>query len=175
MPPWLVAEGPAAYYCWGMQRMQATTAARALTFLAALAALSSLCLVSATAWADPAGIIKTLSGPMSVVRGGATMPATVGMALEAKDVVRTGAAAAVGITLADDSGLSAGPETELVLEEFAFDSTTHDGTAITRLRRGTLSVASGKLAKRSPEAMKVRTPQSVLGVRGTLFAVKVVE
>ena len=83
MPPWLVAEGPAAYYCWGMQRMQATTAARAVTFLAALAALSSLCLVSATAWADPAGIIKTLSGPVSVVRGGATMPATVGMALEA--------------------------------------------------------------------------------------------
>jgi hypothetical protein len=32
---------------------------------------------------------------------------------------------------------------------------------------------SGKIAKQSPDAMKVRTPASVLGVRGTEFVVKV--
>jgi hypothetical protein len=40
------------------------------------------------------------------------------------------------------------------------------------LKRGTLAVVSGKLAKQSPDAMKVRTPAAVLGVRGTEFLVR---
>ena len=33
-------------------------------------------------------------------------------------------------------------------------------------------IESGKLAKQSPEAMKVKTPAAVLGVRGTEFLVR---
>jgi hypothetical protein len=35
-------------------------------------------------------------------------------------------------------------------------------------------VISGKIAKQSPEAMKVRTPAAILGARGTEFFVQVV-
>ena len=34
-----------------------------------------------------------------------------------------------------------------------------------------LTIETGKIAKQSPEAMKVRTPATVLGVRGTEFVV----
>ena len=37
---------------------------------------------------------------------------------------------------------------------------------------GTLAAVSGKIAKQSPGAMKVRTPSAVLGVRGTEFAAR---
>ena len=57
--------------------------------------------------------------------------------------------------------------------DFAFDATTHQGKMDATLSKGTLSVVSGKLSKQSPEAVKVRTPASVLGVRGTEFLVKV--
>ena len=40
------------------------------------------------------------------------------------------------------------------------------------LQKGTLAVVSGKLAKQSPDAMKVRTPAAILGVRGTEFLVR---
>jgi hypothetical protein len=36
-------------------------------------------------------------------------------------------------------------------------------------------VISGKMVKQSPEAMKIRTPASILGVRGTEFVVKVAD
>jgi hypothetical protein len=36
-------------------------------------------------------------------------------------------------------------------------------------------VVSGRIAKQSPEAMTVRTPFAVLGVRGTEFAVSAYE
>jgi len=34
-------------------------------------------------------------------------------------------------------------------------------------------VISGRIAKQSPDAMTVRTPSAILGVRGTEFLVKV--
>jgi hypothetical protein len=34
-------------------------------------------------------------------------------------------------------------------------------------------VISGKMVKQSPEAMRVRTPTSIMGVRGTEFVVRV--
>jgi hypothetical protein len=43
------------------------------------------------------------------------------------------------------------------------------------MQRGTLAVVSGQIAKRSPGAMKVKTPTTILGVRGTTFAVQVEE
>ncbi len=41
------------------------------------------------------------------------------------------------------------------------------------IRRGTLSVASGRIAKKTPESVDFHTPTSVLGVRGTEFVVEV--
>ena len=46
------------------------------------------------------------------------------------------------------------------------------GSKLYSLSEKTLSVVSGKLAKQSPDAMKVKTPAAVLGVRGTEFLVR---
>ncbi len=91
--------------------------------------------------------------------------------MRAGDTVVTGASGSVGITFIDNSRISAGPGSTLVINRYAFDQTTHAGTFDTTLRRGTLAVASGRLAKQSPEAVTVRTPTMVLGVRGTEFLV----
>jgi hypothetical protein len=90
----------------------------------------------------------------------------------AGDVVTTGTDGSVGITFADNTLLSAGPNSVLSIDRFVFDSTTHQGSFESSLRRGTLAVVSGKLAKQSPEAMKVKTPAAMLGVRGTEFLVR---
>ena len=121
------------------------------------------------------GQIKTAKGQVSVERKGQALPGQVGMLLEASDVLKTGADGAVGLTMRDNSLLSAGPNSILALERFEFDPTTSQGRFDSQLRRGTLSVVSGRIAKQSPEAMTVRTPSAVLGVRGTEFVVAVDE
>ena len=128
-------------------------------------------LVPAVALAQDIGRIKVVQGTVHVERAGATLPATVGTTLRQGDVVVTGRDGAVGITLNDDSRLSAGPESVLALDHFVFDSTTHAGRLETTLRRGTLAAVSGKIARQSPDAMKVRTPSTIVGVRGTEFVV----
>ena len=121
------------------------------------------------------GQIKVATGQVSVERKGQSLPGRVGLVLEADDVLRTGADGSVGITMRDNSLLSAGPNSILTLEHFEFDPTTSEGRFDARLRRGTLAVVSGRIAKKSPQAMTVRTPSAVLGVRGTEFVVSVDE
>lgn len=117
------------------------------------------------------GQVKIAKGPVTIERGGQSLPATVGMRLETADVVKTGADASVGITMGDNSLLSAGPNSILSLDRYEFDATTNRGRFDSSLSTGSLTVVSGRIAKQSPDAMTVRTPFAVLGVRGTEFAV----
>lgn len=119
------------------------------------------------------GRVKVAKGAVSIERAGGRIVATPGMLLVVSDVVRTGADGAVGITMSDNSLLSAGPNSALALERYAFDSTTHQGRFDATLNRGTLAVVSGKIARQTPDAMTVKTPAAILGVRGTEFVVAV--
>ncbi len=138
-----------------------------LLLLCAVVALPSL--------AADAGRIKVSKGEVQIERDGKRLPAPVGTTVQARDTVKTGPDGSVGITFQDNSLLSAGPNSELVIERFVFDSTTHKGEFDTVLKKGTLAVVSGQIVKQSPEAMRVKTPAAIMGVRGTEFVVKVDE
>ena len=139
-----------------------------LPWLSLLALLAVYC---ACAGAAEIGQVKIAKGQVDVERKGQTMPAKVGMRLETADVVKTGADGSVGITMADNSLLSAGPNSILSLDRFDYDPTTNQGRFDTLLQKGSLSVISGRMAKQSSDAMTVRTPSAILGVRGTEFVV----
>jgi len=132
-----------------------------------------VCLVPCAACAEDIAQIKVAKGAVFIERGGKRMPARVGTRVQGTDTIITGADGSVGISFVDNSLLSMGPNSELAIERFAFNSTTHEGTFNTSLRKGTLAVVSGKIAKQSPTAMKVKLPASILGVRGTVFLVRI--
>jgi hypothetical protein len=117
------------------------------------------------------GQIKISRGSVTIERGGQTLKADSGTRVQTADVVRTGSDGSVGITMTDNSLLSAGPNSVLALDRYEFDATTSQGRFDASLRKGTLAVVSGRLAKQSPEAMTLRTPSAILGVRGTEFVV----
>jgi len=127
------------------------------------------------AQAADAGRVKVSKGSVTIERGGARLPAPVGTPVQQSDVVVTGADGAVGISFADSSLLSAGPNSILVISKFAFDPTTQKGEFDTELRKGTLTAVSGRIVKQSPGAMRVKTPAAIMGVRGTQFAVRVAD
>ena len=110
---------------------------------------------------------------MHIERKGQKMVAQEGMFLYSEDIIRTTANGSVGVTLRDSTLLSAGVNTVLELEKFAFDSTTHDGNMAAKVHKGTVAVVTGKLAKNNPESVRFSTPTTVLGVRGTEFVIEV--
>ena len=127
--------------------------------------------LAATAHAADIGQIKVAKGQVAIERNGATIPADVGTRLQTADVLKTGADGSVGVTMSDNSLLSAGPNSILALDRYEFEPTTSQGRFESTLQKGSLAVISGRIAKQSPDAMKVRTPTSMLGVRGTEFVV----
>ncbi len=129
--------------------------------------------LAAAAYADDVGQIKTVRGEVHVEREGQRLVAVPGMKVRQADRLVTGDAAAVGVTFLDNSLLSAGPDSVLEIDHYSFNSTTHAGKFDASLKKGTLAVVSGKMVKQSPEAMRVRTPASIMGVRGTEFLVRV--
>jgi len=74
--------------------------------------------------------------------------------------------------LRDNTQLSAGDNSILELNTFSFNTTTHAGKLDATVKRGTLSVISGKLAKSNPDAVKFNTSAVTLGVRGTAFIIE---
>lgn len=121
---------------------------------------------------EPAGTVKTSKGQVQVERSGQRLPAKVGDPVLVSDRVVTGADSAVGITLRDNTMLTAGQNSTLELNRFAFDSTTHAGALEASVKRGSLAVISGKLAKASPDTVRYSTPSMTLGVRGTEFVIE---
>ncbi len=142
-----------------------------------LIALTASVLIStpAPARADDVGQIKVAKGAVHLERSGRKVPAAVGAKVQQGDVLVTGPDGSVGIIFLDASLLSVGPSSVLAIDRFVFDSTTNQGAFETSLKRGKLAAVSGKIAKQSPDAMKVRTPAAVLGVRGTEFLVRTIE
>ena len=134
--------------------------------------LAALALNASAADGDVAGMIKTSQGAVSIERAGTRIPGKVGTPLQVADTIRTGADGAVGLTLRDNTLLSAGPNSLLTLDKVSFDSTTNAGSLSVGVRKGTLAVTTGKIARQTPESIDFRTPTSVIGVRGTEFVIE---
>jgi hypothetical protein len=138
-----------------------------------LSALVIAAFASAAA-ADRIGQVKVVSGEVVITRRGATAPAAAGAALHEGDVIETRANSAVGMTFVDNSRISLGPNSRLILESYSFQPGGRNGFDA-RLARGSLTAASGGIAEASPLSMRVLMPTTVLAVQGTEFAVRVSE
>lgn len=123
--------------------------------------------------ADSIGVVKTVKGAVHIERATQSVDANIGSEVYSSDRIVTGPASSVGITLRDNTLLSEGSSSVLELNQFAFNTTTHDGALDATIRRGSLAVVDGKLAKAHPEAVRFSTPTTTLGVRGTEFIIEV--
>lgn len=138
--------------------------------LIAMASLVSL--ASSPAIAEIARV-KSSSGAAIVQRGAAHLPASTGQELQAGDLLVTGKDGRISLTFIDNTRFAIGPNSRIAVNKFEYDRTRQQGTFLTQVDRGSLAVVSGKIAKSGRDAMKVRTPNSLLGVRGTRFIVEV--
>lgn len=125
--------------------------------------------------ADPAaaGRIKVVSGSVFIVRTAGTIQATAGQALFEADTLRTGADGRVGITLNDDTRISLGPGSEARLDQFVYAPAERRGGLVLKVVRGLIAYVSGRIAKLSPDAVKLETPNAIVGVRGTTLVLRV--
>ena len=119
--------------------------------------------------------IQNVSGTATVVRQGQTISATVGLEIWESDTLRTGPNGTMGVVFNDDTLLSLGPGSVLVVDKFLFAPRQGKFSIVLRMIKGTAVYLSGLISRLAPESAYFETPTASIGIRGTKFVVKVEE
>jgi hypothetical protein len=123
--------------------------------------------------ADPVGSIATLQGTASVTRNNATSALALRDPVYKNDVLQTNVDGTLGITFDDETTFTLKPNTRLTVDEFVYQEGGSDNAAIFNVVRGTAAFVAAEVAHTGN--MKIDTPTSSLGIRGTTGLVEVPE
>lgn len=121
----------------------------------------------------PVGSIKTMEGKVTISRMGVQETAIMGQPIFQHDTVHTYSDSRVGIILRDDTTLSLGPNSILELKSYLFQPSEKQFSLVVRMIKGTFAYLSGVMGKLAPEAIRLETPDSVIGIRGTHLLIEV--
>ena len=146
---------------------------RAARSVVILVVAMSVLAQGAAAAHDTIGTVRSSAGTAAVTRDGQVLPATPGTKLLAGDTLTTGPDGSMGVILRDNSTLSLGPESRIVIETFLFSPYEGKFGLLARMTRGTMAYLSGLIGKLAPGSARFETPMASIGIRGTRFAVKV--
>ena len=122
---------------------------------------------------DAVGTVKTLSGTAQLIRQGQTLELAIGMSIEAEDRVLTSAGSSLGLILQDDTTVTLGPKSELLVSDYIFEPQQSRFSMVLKMLKGSFLYMSGVIGKLALESIKLETPDSTIAVRGTRLLIKV--
>ena len=119
------------------------------------------------------GNITELNGTGRVVRD-KTFQASIDLDINSYDNVQT-SNGRLGITFLDDSQVRLTEHSELIIDEFIYDSDPSKSKMALQFASGTARFITGKLASIDKENISIQTPSATIAIRGTDFTVTVDE
>jgi hypothetical protein len=119
-----------------------------------------------------AGRVKVATGSVYIVRDNASIRAQIGQTVFEADRLKTGNDGTIGVTLKDDTRLSLGPNSELILKRVVYAPAEGGLGLVIQFVRGVSAYVSGQIAKLAPDSVRLETPTAIVGVRGTTLAIR---
>ena len=121
---------------------------------------------------EPVGQVATLLGIATVTRGNAA-PITLNANddIYKKDVLQTSANSSLGVTFDDETTFSLTANARIVVDEFVYEDGGKGNAALFNVARGTVAFVASQVAKTGN--MRISTPSTNLGIRGTTGVVDV--
>jgi hypothetical protein len=119
------------------------------------------------------GTVKVVHGDAGVRRGADRLAAVEGLDVLRRDVLETGSDGSLGVTLNDGTLISLGPRSRFELSAFEFEPRRDAFGFLGHILQGTMVYQSGRIGKIAPDKTRIKTPLSVVAVRGTRFAIRV--
>lgn len=117
-----------------------------------------------------AGKVANIKGSALAVQNAQVRLLKVGDEVLIGDILSTGAASRLEISMIDDGSFKLGARTSFVVIDYTFGQ-GNEGNVIMELLKGTMDGVSGEIAKANPDGMKIRTRMATVGIRGTKFFV----
>ena len=82
------------------------------------------------------------------------------------DTVSTDEGGKSQILFIDQTVMTVGSNTELIIDEFIFDPEKSDGKLLSTIKSGSVKILTGKISEKNPENLVVETPAGTIGTRG---------
>ncbi len=133
--------------------------------------VSFLVLFVTNALAITVGEVKDKMGSTFNERGGKTYKVESGYLLEMNDFLQTGEDGAMNILFVDNTKVTLAPNTEFLIDEFAFDTTVVpiEIAMNVSVNVGTFTYESGEISKMDGD-VEIVTPTASITVQGTAFS-----
>lgn len=140
--------------------------------LALTTAVTSTASASASTEGPQAGVVTGALSSTRAISGAPTNTTAVvlGDAVRAGEELRTGPDGIIHILFLDQSSVTLGPNSSLVLDTFTHDEATRSGKIAMTLREGSVRVVGGANSKGN--ATEIRTPDSTVGILGGISIVE---
>jgi len=106
--------------------------------------------------------------------GNIVIEGDVGVGVQSMDEAVT-ANGTMRIDFVDETRVDITEQSRLVIDEFVYDPANDIGSLSIKASLGTVRYASGQIAKKYKQNVKIRTPSATIGVRGTDFVMVVDE
>ena len=111
------------------------------------------------------GHVVKMTGSASIVRNGVAIVVNTGDTLYQNDVVQTGSNSTLGLVLDDGTAFNLSANARFMLNELNYDPNSTSNSSLMTLVQGAASFVAGQIAPTGD--MKVATPVSLVGIRGT--------
>lgn len=125
--------------------------------------------------AESVGMVKKTSGTVKVKRAKKVIVLKKGSRLKNGDIILTKSKSSVGIMFDDGTRVSLGEKAIFVINKFKVKPSKKEYDVDLELKKGKAVFSSGKVGKLAPKSVKFRIPTGVIGIRGTKFAVEVID
>ena len=119
-------------------------------------------------WAAAIGEVATLKGSGIIMRGESHAPLALGAPIHAQDIIQTQEGGIAEVRFQDFSVVTIGSNSQLIIDQFVYnpEAPANDQSTL-RVSKGFFHFVSGKLAR---DKVKIETPVSTIGIRGTELA-----
>ena len=133
--------------------------------------LLTLLVLGTAAFAETAGTVTHLSGPLLARKiDGTSKILSLKSVVENGDLLVSEKDTYARIKFVDSSEITLRPNTQLKIENFSYDEAKPEkDNAFFSLIKGGLRSITGLLGKRSNDRFALKTPSATIGIRGTIF------
>jgi hypothetical protein len=126
---------------------------------------------AAQAPGEPVGNVATLTGSATVTRNNTPTPLNLKDDIYPNDVLQTSANSTLGVTFSDATTFSLTANAQITVDSYLYEDGGKQNGALFDITQGTVAFVASAVAKTGD--MKISTPTTTLGIRGTTGLVEV--
>jgi hypothetical protein len=123
--------------------------------------------------AEPIGNVATLTGIATVIRNKNSLPLHLRDDIFLNDQVQTSSSSSLGITFNDATTFTLSANAKITIDSYIYEDGGKQNTGLFDIGKGTVAFVAAAVAKTGD--MKIMTPTSTLGIRGTTGLVEIPE